>query len=406
MFLDLLLAARQRFLISYVCGTGAGAAERRPSIVAQELLDWILSHAESRRDRRAAEKQLTVTLSLNAFSPDNFRTGTRGWRSHDGLLLSAVQAATRSGYRGPETPLADAGITLSEKAVTLSALYAFWKAPSGWALRALGITLPDRLTDKAEGLMPDTGGLAAWQRSTEAFKAAVSEEGLDALRSRWSADPRCGAAGVRDWAVEKDLNIGAGLAEAFLARTSGLDRAEDRQIEVRPDPSMPLLTHRLSGLYESPDGLLMVRATASSLKGSGTARAFFEYLHARAAGTVLTADVVCRGSDDEPISMLTFPTMTEADAARVLSAVLSLYVRTADCAASAADTTGPAKGYRPGVEKDFRAESLLWRGRDLVRARKTREKLENELVAMISAETPENFAEVLQAFETAAAEIF
>ncbi|MBP3439483.1 MAG: exodeoxyribonuclease V subunit gamma [Sutterella sp.] len=405
-FLDLLLAARQRFLISYVCGTGAGAVERRPSIVAQELLDWILSHAESRRERRAAEKQLTVTLSLNAFSPDNFRTGTRGWRSHDRLLLSAVTAAARSGYRGPETRLADSGVTLGETAVPLSALYAFWKAPSSWALRALGITLPERLTDKAEGLMPDSGGLAAWQRSTEAFKAAVSEEGLEALRSRWAADPRCGAAGVRDWAVEKDLNIGAGLAEAFLARTAGLASADDRQIEVRPDPSMPVLTHRLTGLYESPGGLLLVRATASSLKGSGTARAFFEYVHARAAGTVLQADVVCRGSDDEPVSIVTFPPVSETDAAHVLSAVLGLYVRTAGCAASAADTTGPSQGYKTKEQKDFRAESLLWRGRDLAGARKTREKLEKGLAGMIAAGSPEEFAEALQAFERAASEPF
>lgn len=405
-FLDLLLAARRRFLISYVCGTGAGAAERQPSIVARELLDWILSHAESRRERRAAEKQLTVTLSLNAFSPDNFRAGTRGWRSHDGLLLGAVRAAARSGYRGPEARLADCGIPLGETAVSLSALYAFWKAPSGWALRALGITLPDRLTEKAQGLMPDTGRLAAWQRSTEAFRAAVSNEGLEALRERWSADPRCGAAGVRDWAVEKDLNLGAGLAETFLTATAALDPADDRQIEVRPDPAMPVLTHWLTGLYNGPEGLIMVRATASSPKGSGTARAFFEYVHARAAGTDLTADVVCRGSDDEPVTVLRLPTISKTDAARVLAAVLGLYVRTAGCAACAADTTGPKKGYKVIEQKDFRAESLLWRGRDLARARKTREALEDGLAGMMSADSPERFAQALQNFETAAAATF
>ena len=90
----------------------------------------------------------------------------------------------------------------------------------------------------------------------------------------------------------------------------------------------------------------------------------------------------------------------------MLAAVLGLYVRTAGCAACAADTTGPKKGYKVIEQKDFRAESLLWRGRDLARARKTREALEDGLAGMMSADSPERFAQALQNFETAAAATF
>ena len=82
-FLDLLLAARDRFLVSYVCGTGEAAKERQPSIVAQELRDWLLDFTESREERNEVAERLTVTVPLNAFSQSNFEYGHRDWRSHD-----------------------------------------------------------------------------------------------------------------------------------------------------------------------------------------------------------------------------------------------------------------------------------------------------------------------------------
>ena len=98
-FLDILLAARRTLLISYVCGTGAGSAERQPSVVAQELREWLLTFAPGRAERRRAEALLTVNVPLNAYSTESFRDAGRGWRSHDPALFEALRKAVSAGYR-------------------------------------------------------------------------------------------------------------------------------------------------------------------------------------------------------------------------------------------------------------------------------------------------------------------
>ena len=62
-FLDLMLAARDAFLVSYVCGTEAD--EKDPSIVAKELRDWLLGFAHGKAARREAAKILSIEQLLN-----------------------------------------------------------------------------------------------------------------------------------------------------------------------------------------------------------------------------------------------------------------------------------------------------------------------------------------------------
>lgn len=100
-FLDILLAARRTLLISYVCGTGAGSAERQPSVVAQELREWLLTFAPGRAERRRAEALLTVNVPLNAYSTESFRDAGRGWRSHDPALFEALRKAVSAATPRP-----------------------------------------------------------------------------------------------------------------------------------------------------------------------------------------------------------------------------------------------------------------------------------------------------------------
>ena len=410
-FLDLLLAARERFLISYVCGTGAGSAERRPSVVAQELYDWLLTFAHGREERRAAEKALSVTLSLNAFSPDNFRRSARGWRSHDAKLFEAVKEALQAGYRAKETPFADCGIAQVEKTaadlepVSFLSLYAFWRSPSDWVLKTFGIRLPDALSDQEEGLMPDTDTLAVWKRRMDAFNAVVSGEGTTALSRRWLADPRYGAEGVRDWAVSKDLRFGSELAEAYGRRIAALTPADDLELCAQPDPTLPPLTHRLTGVYLENGVPVMVRATASGEGGGGIVRAFFEYALALSAGVSIGCEIFYKSKDDKTKldvpSCLLLPDMTPEEAARIVRALMTLYMRTAASAAALTDKNAAAFG--SDGEEENRAESMLWRGRALAEAKKIREKLDAAVKAMTSPKSkPEARVQAMNDFESAA----
>ena len=166
-FLDILLAARRTLLISYVCGTGAGSAERQPSVVAQELREWLLTFAPGRAERRRAEALLTVNVPLNAYSTESFRDAGRGWRSHDPALFEALRKAVSAGYAATEQKFADTGLEVFRRTeVSVREICDFWKAPARKTLAAAGVRLPDEAGDDERGMMPPDDGLSSWMRST------------------------------------------------------------------------------------------------------------------------------------------------------------------------------------------------------------------------------------------------
>ena len=253
--------------------------------------------------------------------------------------------------------------------------------------------------------MPDTDTLAVWKRRMDAFNAVVSGEGTAPLRRRWLADPRYGAEGVRDWAVSKDLRFGSELAKAYGLRIAALTLADDLELCAQPDPTLPPLTHRLTGVYLENGVPVMVRATASGEGGGGIVRAFFEYALALSAGVSIGCEIFYKSKDDKTKldvpSCLLLPDMTPEEAARIVRALMTLYMRTAASAAALTDKNAAAFG--SDGEEENRAESMLWRGRALAEAKKIREKLDAAVKAMTSPKSkPEARVQAMNNFESAA----
>lgn len=247
-FLDLLLAAREVFAVSYVAGSKQGAAEKKPSIVGEELRNWILDFAPDIAMRRQGEAQLTVRIPLTAASKTNFLS-TAPWRSTDKTMLDAVRRAQAAGHREAFEPFADAGVPSSAGWVqvrevngTLAAVVPFevvmkfWRQPSKTTLACWGVRLPDEQDHEAEaGLMPAGDGLSVWERRSEAAELLLGGVTRDELEAYWSSDPRLGAEGIRDWSWQDDMEVAAALVRAVKAELSDWVRTTPRTADVLLD---------------------------------------------------------------------------------------------------------------------------------------------------------------------------
>ena len=216
------------FLIMAYAGGVSEAERKEPSIVAQELREWILSFAENREERRQWGAMLTRTLALTGFSPNAFRTHQGDWRSTDADLLRALREAASDDWSRKEIPFEDAARTLPEAGdqVPFTTLWKFWRDPADSVLKANGIRIDDEEEDEEVPVVPSTGGLSFWKRIDEALRAFFSGESEDDVRRRWNLNPELGARGVREWALEEDLAIAAALFDCFdraMKNTTGVD---------------------------------------------------------------------------------------------------------------------------------------------------------------------------------------
>ena len=96
LFLETLLAARERLLLFYPGGSQRDNAEKAPSVVLAELLD-LLDRSFFLADGRPVRDQLVTRHPLQAFSPANFR-GPRPSSSRENAAAAAALA-------GPREPL-------------------------------------------------------------------------------------------------------------------------------------------------------------------------------------------------------------------------------------------------------------------------------------------------------------
>ena len=143
-FLDLLLATRKHFILSYTKGTHP-KQEKAPSIVITDLLNWITSHANE-KERDSIIKKLTYEVPLTEFSETSFLLrGNRFWRSIRSDYLEPVQEAYRSQYRKDEGAFVDRSVPdssiptllVTQGELPLSVLLTFIKDPISWTEKHL-----------------------------------------------------------------------------------------------------------------------------------------------------------------------------------------------------------------------------------------------------------------------------
>ena len=373
-FLDLVLAAREHLMISFVCGTGTDAEDRQPSIVAQELLAWVLGMATERKE---AERRLVKRVSLSDYSPDNFVKEERGWRSHDEALLSALQVAMKAGY-GEQLPAfaANAGTAAwsARSSVDLSELSKYWRKPAKRTLLSMNIVFPPRVEERERSMKGDTSILAKLKRQDEVWAAFEAGVGPDDIEKRWNADPRMGAVGIREWNCPVEMEKIGEIYENTQLEKQKMTKCAPVTVAVAmsdTDRERPALSHTFDSLWRDADGkLIILRHVYTDLAGIKYAEAyFFEFLLALLAFEEETVElhVMC-----EPFSlgsgknkkMMPYQTLGASMAAphearQVLSGILDQMLDAETCAAQACETDGGV-GY--DSKSDTRYDDLLLAG--------------------------------------------
>lgn len=431
-FLDLLLAARDCLMISFVTGTGTDRDERQPSIVAQELLAWLLDFAggvpegEPGYDRRSLTAHLVRKVPLTGYSPENFRPDVRGWSGTDAGLFEALARAKETQYAASLPPFAEhcgKDVLAGRTEIPFEELWRFWKSPSSVLLRHFNIRLPEKVEDRRIDIRPPSGGLAAWLRRREAWTVLGENGDMAALIGKWSADPSLGAVGVRDWAGLNDLEMIRAVREHFeevpgkFAMTQLPDETYRYRMPGGPAVRltsrdlyrMPAKKSKQKGLSaEATDRVVMLRHLYKKPDGRSAAQFFFEYLFYVGAHPEEAVELHLVFYDDKAKCWPVFG-YAKPEADLMLSALIGTYVGLREDIVRMPETTGPS-GIAGGYTPDLRADSLVLRGRDLHTLWQRRAALQEALGQMKAqrsrpepASVARGFVEAMTALREAAA---
>jgi exodeoxyribonuclease V gamma subunit len=247
LFLDLLLAARERFYLSYAGRSLRDNSPRPPSVLVDELLDWLVrACAPDAAAGDALRRRLRVEHPLQPFSRECFLgpPADPRLRSFNDEYCEAQRAALRArpaagtvpaprddeageaaGDEGGEAaaswaltffpaPLAQAAI--EQRSVALEGLIRFFANPCRWLLRErLGIALPEgeeQLLDD-EPFLPDRPGRQALARRL--LPAALAGAGADALLAQARAGIEYPAGMIGEVALAGEVGRLRGFAAAL-----------------------------------------------------------------------------------------------------------------------------------------------------------------------------------------------
>lgn len=173
LFLETLLAARQRLVLSYVGFSQRDASKREPSVVLAELLDQVDRTFVS-ADGESARSRVVVEHRLQPWSAAYFEPEARA--SGDLFSFDDGQAAAARALRGPGLtvppffasssgpspgPAADSAAEPTE--LSVDELVSFWLHPPRAYCRGLGIVLDEEALSDAESEPFDLGGLDGYE---------------------------------------------------------------------------------------------------------------------------------------------------------------------------------------------------------------------------------------------------
>lgn len=144
-FLETLLSAREKLLISYVGRSAVHNKEIPPSVVVSELFDY-LDQAFVFPERKSAKEFLLVGHPLHAFSPRYFSAPAGDERLFSYSEANAEASRSITAARAAEMPsfITDPLPQLDEsnRSLELRELIDFWKSPSKYFVRKrLGLSL-------------------------------------------------------------------------------------------------------------------------------------------------------------------------------------------------------------------------------------------------------------------------
>lgn len=344
LFLDLLLSARERFIVTYVSSAQPQEADViQPSVVAQELRDWLLSLVDDPVARAQEAAALTQRIPLSSWTEANFTPEAGLWRGHNPELLRALQTATSVAEQGvlalapspltaplaPE-PTLPAGWTLADPGVltvTIASLAAFFKDPQRWALRAMGLFVKEPAQVSSETLLGEKNeGLGGWLKDQDLLEAVAQGECDASIEARYLTDPLSGAKAVRSWTYEASLEKIQSALDAFDRATASYSRLAPQTLDVSLFEGKVHLTGVVDDLALATDGVSTC-LLRFSLDEKVTVRSVFEWLALTAASSQAAQSVALHWwvTDKKHQLMEVSPSVLSPDEAKTLleSAVIA-----------------------------------------------------------------------------------
>ena len=230
MFLEALLCARRRLLISYV---GRGIHDNRsrpPSVVVGDLLDAIAQGfeppslapgASMSARRKAVSARLCVEQRLQSWSPRYFSGEEPRCFSYAANAARAAQALVSASHE----PAASAAVRVTSEPLSelsVDELVRFIGAPvRAFAQRRLGLYLGDELVPPAAREPVELDALEKWQLKEELLRAGLRGEALDGLLPALRASGALPLGSVGEVAYRKLCSAIEPLAQKTRAERQG-----------------------------------------------------------------------------------------------------------------------------------------------------------------------------------------
>ncbi len=344
LFLDAIMAAGERLVITYSGFHEATGQVRPPAVPLREFLDAVsaTTGTDVVREHRS-----------QAFHRDYLTGGAAKSFSFDPAAVAAARAAggRRVGVRELHElrldPPPPGEIALGDLIdVVTNPVRAFLR-------RRLEIDLP-RERDEVDDAMPvELRGLDRWQAGERMLREIVAGRGIeDVLQAEWRRGTM--PPGRLGWRIAQELAGSAlGLADVFESSTQGVDpRARDVRVELGDDRAV---VGTVAGLFDRR----LVRVGYSRLTGKQRLEAWVSLValsaavpgswKARAIGRSAEGDVPARATYDAPDDPSAVLRDLVALHDRVLTGIVPLAPETGRLFASTRDSSKPAWM----VEKDL-----------------------------------------------------
>ncbi len=255
MFLESILAARERLYISYVGRSVQSNREIPPSVPVSELIDVIDESYEVDGGAGFARESVVVHHPLQPFSALYYDAKTPELFSYASGCLEGARVIAGAGGEAPAGCFVDAPLELDAdeiRAVSIRELIEFFDMPCAYFVRRLlGVSLPGE-ADMLEDREPfDLSSLAGYEVGSGILEGMLAgdpiEDSMSSLRARGMLP--LGTTGRS--AFDRVAKMVAPIAEARLDDRWG-DRLEplDLDLELGSGEERTRLTGRISDLYE------------------------------------------------------------------------------------------------------------------------------------------------------------
>jgi exodeoxyribonuclease V gamma subunit len=322
LFLDAILAARERLIVVYTGADERTGAERPPAVPLGELLD-VLDQTAHAPDSRVRD-QIVVRHPLQPFDARNFAAEALGdghpfsfdARSYDGAVALLGERLDPLPFLAG--PLSEAA---SIDAVDLDALVDFLADPVRGFLRdRLGLSRPYDADEPADALPVEIDALEEWQvgdRLLEARLAGIAaDRAVQAERLRGELPPGSLGGDV--------VEAIAAHVERLVQSTDGLRAAdpEARDVVIDLDSGVRLFG-TVTGLYDTR----IVRVLYSKLGPRHRLRSWPHYLALAAAMPDRDWATATVGRTRDGLAMSCLTGVGADDARRALDSLVAVYRR-------------------------------------------------------------------------------